>query len=211
MVPLIASNAIPTPPPVINTMLPGATIAHVPYDNVAPSVSNAEVNNNASNNNTPPPAPAPEAASSLSVEEAFSNYLSGSAAPVLNINAQATFLAQLIGQDITVPPETAGLMVQYEKLDAFSNVKYKPSNAQKPETAPSGAFSRLLQAEPAAPAAPPAPAATLAKAPVIIQFTPVQAVQAARPVISKAAKGAGAYAASAGRIAANSNTVAELA
>lgn len=210
MVPLVASNAIPTPPPVINTMLPGATIAHVPYDNVAPSVSSAEINNNASNNNTPPPAPETAPENALSVDEAFTTYLTN-AGPALNINAQATFLAQLIGQDVTVPPETAGILVQYEKLNAFANVKYKPSNAQKPEAGPSNAFSRLLQEENTAPATPSASATVAAKAPVTLEQAQAQAVPAVRLVVSKAAKGAGAYAASAGRVAANSNTVAELA
>lgn len=213
MLPLVANNSIPTPPPVVNTLLPGTTIAHVPYDNVAPSFSNAEVNNNASNNNTPPSAHETEPVSAISVEEAFANYLGGSASPVPNVNAQATFLAQLIGQDITVPPETVGILVQYEKLDAYANVKYKPSNATKPESVPAGAFSRILQEGNPLPAVP-APVAAPAKAPIIIQLAPIQAAPAAapaQPAPSKVAKVANAYAVSAGRIAANSSAVTELA
>ncbi|MDE3038675.1 MAG: hypothetical protein KGJ21_09545, partial [Pseudomonadota bacterium] len=151
----------------------------------------------------------PPPADNLSMAEAFANYLGGNAATIPNINAQATFLAQLIGQDITIPPETAGILVQYEKLDAYSQVKYKPSNAQKPQAAPSNVFSRILQEEHAAPVVP--AAAPPANAPVAFQWVKAQGAPAPRPVVSKAAKGAEAYAESAGRIAVSANTLAESA
>ena len=200
-----STNPIQTP--LVNTALPGSAVTHVPYDNVAPSVSNAQVENNTKGNSEISSAAASEPPASENAA-ASAAAAAGDAANLGTI-AQATFLAQLASQDSS--PATQVILVEYEKLVSISSIKYKPSNAQKPEAGPSNAFSRLLQEENTAPATPSASATVAAKAPVTLEQAQVQAVPAVRLVVSKAAKGAGAYAASAGRVAANSNTVAELA
>lgn len=145
MQPVVSSiipNVITTP--LINTAVPGSAIVHMPYDNVAPSVSSAQTDPNARGNSTPPPEE--EHAPAAPPPSPFPNFLSN---PAVSSSVQATFLAQLISQDAS--PETTGILVQYEKLVAFSNVKYKPSNAMKPAPEPSGVFGKLLQEERAEP------------------------------------------------------------
>lgn len=148
MLPLTTNvTSYTVPPPIVNTAVPGTSVAHVPYDNVAPSVSSAQVDNNARGNNSArpqaaeTPAPLPQLASESSL--AGLSYASSSAAAALP--AQATFIAQLMGQDTS--PATQVVLVEYEKMLSLSNVKYKPSDAAKPQAQPSGLFNRILQEE----------------------------------------------------------------
>jgi len=131
--------------PLINTALPGSTVTHVPYDNVSPSVSNAQVENNSTSNGNIPAAAQQEAAaaSDAQASEAFFATLNGTQQSQ-NAGVQATFLAQLLAQDGS--PEMHIILVQYEKLVALANVKYKPSNAGKPPE-PSNIFGQILHQE----------------------------------------------------------------
>lgn len=160
----IVNSVVPPPPiqtPMVNTAVPGSTVVRVPHDNVPPSVSNAQVENNTRGNNgqqqiaeeqAAPPAPIAEG-EEFFIEHSYPNN-------PRTVTAQTTFLAQLAAQ-MDDSPQAQVLLVQYEKLVAFSNVKYKPSNAMKPQAEPAGAFGKILQADKAPPvpvAQSPAPA-----------------------------------------------------
>jgi hypothetical protein len=178
MLPLAAINVNQVQVPIINTVTPGTTVTHVPYDNVAPSVSNAQVDNNASSNNAAAPAaePPPAPADTADTQAFYASLANGAASTAPG--AQATFLTQLIAQDLSPPVQT--ILMQYEKLVAFSNVKYKPSNAFRPEPAPSGEFGRILQQEsPPVQSAQPLPAAP---APVSEEPAAATTVQVEIPV-----------------------------
>lgn len=128
----------------VATTIPGSFATHVPYDNVAPSVSNPQVNNNASGNG---------GAFSVASETAqIAVADSGTSFPPFNealtpspSTPQATFLAQLVSQDDTA--ETQVILVQYEKLMNLGKVKYKPSDAGLPTPDPAGVFGKLLRQE----------------------------------------------------------------
>jgi hypothetical protein len=177
----IAGSVIPTTPvqtPLINTALPGTAVMHVPYDNVAPSVSNGEVNNNARGNSD---GTSLEEAEQVAVASAGAAQSSpaGDAANLAPAG-QATFIAQLLSQGTPI----SGLLLEYEKLVSFSNVKYKPSNALKPAPAPAGVFGRILHQEKAV--LPPVPVEVPAQpqaeaAPVPMEK--IEAPAAAAPVV----------------------------
>lgn len=57
-------------------------------------------------------------------------------------SVSSSFLAQLIGQG---GAQTQAILAEYEKLVAFGNVRYKPSNAFKPAADPVGVFGKLLR------------------------------------------------------------------
>ncbi len=137
---------IPTSPTLVATTLPNSIALRVPSDNIAPSVSRPQLDNNASGNrNSLPKTEAP--LSFVNANSAIENF-SISSLPAnsasYTANAQTSFLAQLAGGDIS--PEVRGIFVQYDKLVSFANVKYKPSNAGKPVD-PIGIFKTLLQLE----------------------------------------------------------------
>lgn len=166
MLPVVNSIYLPTQAPLVNTVTPGTTITHVPYDNVAPSVSSAQTDPNARGNSSyiSIQEEAPAAAQSESEQIVSASRLTGGAP-----GAPATFLAQLIAQG---SGETAAILAQYEKMVAYSNVKYKPSNAFKPPAEPLGVFGHLLQQAHAQPA------------PAVVKAAPhpaAHAVQAATP------------------------------
>jgi|CXWL01.1.fsa_nt_gi hypothetical protein len=137
---------IPTPPTLVATALPNSIALRVPYDNVAPSVSSSQLDNNASGNrNSLPKTESPQ--SFVNVSSAIENFSLSSLtvnSASYTANAQTSFLAQLAGGDLS--PEVHGIFVQYDKLVSFANVKYKPSNAGKPVD-PVGIFKTLLQLE----------------------------------------------------------------
>lgn len=156
----VASVNNPVPVPIVNTTLPGTVVVHVPYDNVAPSISSAQVNNNASPNSEAAAAEeetATDQADAVSEEAQAASNATSNAAPSLP-GPQATFLAQLLSQDGSPPVQT--ILVQYEKLNALGNVKYKPSNAFRPTQAPANTFGQLLQESRPAPTIQPAAAPT---------------------------------------------------
>ena len=136
---------IPAPVTLVATPLPNSIALRAPYDNVSPSVSSAQLDNNASGNNVllskrdnaQISIPINIAAEKFSVP-ANSNSASFTA------NAQTAFLTQLASGDIS--PEIYGIFAQYEKLLSYANVKYKPSNAGKPVD-PVSLFSTLLELE----------------------------------------------------------------
>jgi hypothetical protein len=155
MLPVVAStNTFSFQTPLVNTALPGDAVARVPFDTVAPSPAGVELRNNTqgSGGGVNPSAQAQVAAGQAAAPDAqegasqFIAQLQRNIATSLGNGVQATFVAQLAAQDIT--PEVRGILTQYEKLVANANVKYKPSNAAKPEAAPAGVFGRLLQAQP---------------------------------------------------------------
>lgn len=191
MLPVVANvNPYALQTPIVNTVTPGTTLVHVPYDNVAPSVSSATIDTNARGNSNALVV-ASEAAPEATPPTPFSNVLQNSQGPQ-NIGAQATFLAQLIGQDSS--PETTGILIQYEKLAVMANVKYKPSYAFKPPPEPAGVFGRILQSEKVE--ARPEPQAQQAAAPTqaatanASNNAPVAAVQP-RPALQKSTRSAG--------------------
>jgi len=146
MLPVVPSTTTFTyQTPLVNTVTPGSTVVHTPYDNVAPSVSSDTVENNTKGNSTPP-ASAPEQITPTVPDGAdgFSALL-GAGPSSLNAGIPATFIAQLAGQEGS--PETQVMLVQYEKMIANSIVKYKPSFAFTPTPEPSSVFGRILQTE----------------------------------------------------------------
>lgn len=123
--PITNTSFLPTSPTLVATPLPNSIALRVPYDTVSPSVSSAQLDNNASGNRNPLP--------KIDITQFQTS-----------ANAQTAFLTQLASSDISL--ETHGLFVQYEKLVSYANVKYKPSNAGKP-VEPVGIFKNLLQQE----------------------------------------------------------------
>ena len=153
MLPIIASvNTFNFQTPLVNTTTPGTNTVHVPYDNVAPSASDAQVDNNTQGNNTVilPPEQAASYDNTASTQEnnaTVSAQLQASTAS--NAGVQSAFVAQLAAQDDS--PETHVILVQYEKIIANGNVKYQPAQlGLKPQAAPSSVFGRILQGEKAA-------------------------------------------------------------
>ena len=143
--PLGNINSIATTPTLVATALPNSIALRVPYDNVAPSVSSAQLDNNASGNrNSLPKTEVPQTvASTASANEKF--FLSSLAnSTSFSASAQTTFLAQLASGDIS--PEVRSIFAQYDKLVSYANVKYKPSNAGKPSE-PSSLFGAFLKQE----------------------------------------------------------------
>lgn len=140
----IANIPLPSATPtLVATALPNSSALRVPYYNVAPSVSSAQLDNNASANRDfiakthMPQPPASSGAEKFPLNETATSI---SFSP----GAQTAFLAQLASGDISA--EVHGIFVQYEKLLSYANVKYKPSNAGKPEDN-INLFSSLLQLE----------------------------------------------------------------
>lgn len=144
-------STIPQPVTLVSTALPNSIALRVPYDNVSPSVSSAELNNNASGNRTN--LPKTEAGFQTSpAQPEIENIASQKTYPSASNNSvQTNFLAQLAAGDIS--SEVRGIFAQYEKLVSFANVKYKPSNAGKPVD-PVGIFKTLLQIEKESPTTP---------------------------------------------------------
>jgi hypothetical protein len=133
MIPVnISTSPLQTSPPLVNTTTPGTNETRVPPTAVAPSVSSPQIDTNARGNNSllarkEAPAAAPSSPSvsftaTAGVPQPAQTYTLG---------AQVNFLAQLIGQDTSAP--TQRVLVEYEKLANIAGVKYKPSNAGKPE------------------------------------------------------------------------------
>lgn len=140
-------NTINTPPPptLVSTPLPNSMALRVPYDNVPPSVSNTQLDNNTNgNHNALPKASHPQ--TNLTINSETENFSINTAArsQELIVNPQTVFLAQLAAGDIS--PEVRTIFAQYDKLVSYANVKYKPSNAGKP-TEPIGIFGQFLQKE----------------------------------------------------------------
>lgn len=140
-------NIIINPPPttLVATALPNSIALRVPYDNVPPSVSNTQLDNNArSNQNILQKSGDAQAAAAITSSTENFSVTSIANTQALNIAAQTTFLAQLAAGDIS--PEVRTIFAQYDKLVSYANVKYKPSNAGKPSE-PVGMFGRFLQQE----------------------------------------------------------------
>jgi len=139
----IANISIPAHINLVATPLPNSVALRVPSTNVSPTISSAQIDNNASGNSNfiPQKTTASSLAIPLQTSSAFSaqNYvLSGTSGGAV----QAGFLAQLASGDSS--PEVDKIFVQYEKLVKYSTVKYKPSDAGKPEDAASS-FSSVSQ------------------------------------------------------------------
>lgn len=141
--PIGNNAALPQPLTLVATPLPNSNALRVPYDNVAPSVSNAQLDNNASSNRNY----LPKTESSQTAPLTTSSNENFSLAALANstsfsASAQTTFLAQLASGDFS--PEARSLFAQYDKLVSYANVKYKPSNAGKP-TEPVSLFGEFLK------------------------------------------------------------------
>ncbi len=136
---------LPAVTTLVATPLPNSIALRAPYDSVSPSVSSAQLDNNASGNRNPLPKDnAQQNVIVNSASENFSAIAASTNSPTYTANAQTSFLAQLAGGDIS--SEVRGLFAQYDKMVSFSNVKYKPSNAGKPVD-PVSVFKTLLEME----------------------------------------------------------------
>lgn len=142
---LPAINVLNYNPPtsLVATTMPDAIAVRAPYDNVAPSVSSPQLNNNASPNNEVVPATAEDVQAAAAASETSSFTLPSNAQAIANSGSQAAFLAQLIEQDGS--PTAQNVLVQYEKLVNFSLVKYKPSDAGRPQADPAATFEKVFQ------------------------------------------------------------------
>jgi|GEM_PF-2400123 len=137
-------NLIPSAQPVglANTHLPGTLEVRVAFETVAPSVANAQVQNNAQGNNTQVSA---ATAPPLTLNIAGSSQAAFSLSAVDGgFETQSAFFAQVIAQqgDTSGVPDFFAL---YDKLAAFRQVRYQPSEAYKPPPEPVGIFGRILQ------------------------------------------------------------------
>lgn len=159
MIPVIntAVNIPPAQTVLVATPLPDTNTLRVPFDNVPPSVSNAQINNNARGNG------AYAAVESVDYAVPVTSASAPAAAPGQSSIAPgipAAFIAQLVGQQMPVALQGAlgGVLAEYEKMIVSSFTKYRPSNASLPPPPPSGVYGRILQQERAARVAPAPPA-----------------------------------------------------
>lgn len=190
MVPNVSNinNFTPVQTSLVATSIPDTAALRVPVTNVAPTVSSVQVNNNASSNNG--------GVFSFETSAAVSAGTIPSVPPAnlragLAGGAPATFLAQLIGQDVPVAfqQSVASVLAGYEQLAALSFVKYKPSNASLPPPPPIGVFGRILQQQKAVALVSPVPLrsslppqATDIESAVAISASPPAAIILPRPV-----------------------------
>jgi hypothetical protein len=155
----IANSPIPAHINLVATPLPNTLALRVPSTDVAPSPSSAQIDNNASANSgfisekiSVAPLPIPlQTSAGLSAQNYVLAQTNGGA-------VQAEFLAQLASGDAS--PEVDKIFAQYEKLVKYGTVKYKPSDAGKPENPE----IKVVQSEPKlAPQAPYKEVADVAK------------------------------------------------
>ena len=144
MIPTVSTVSILPPVTLVNTSVPGSIALRAPIDSVAPSVSSAQLDNNARGSSTALAAPAASSAAAPSPADSFALLPSSNSADGI-ATAQTNFFAQLIGQG--GGQDAHSLLVVYERLVENSQVRYKPSNADLPAPAPSGVYGRILQQE----------------------------------------------------------------
>lgn len=127
----ISYNSTPTTINLVATALPNTLALRVPSTNVAPSVSSAQIDNNASAKTTF--VSEKKSLNSLAVAikkpddfEVQNSLVNQAKAGI----GQAAFFAQLANSDSS--PEVNKFFAQYEKLVKYQSVKYKPSDAGKP-------------------------------------------------------------------------------
>lgn len=174
----IVNNPAPAQPSLVATPLAGNFAQHVAPSNVPPSVSSVQINNNARGNGSYTPV---TQIAQLAVPVVDGDAMTGAIDGMASSKIPATFLAQMIGQE--VPPALQGtlsnVLAAYDQLVANSFVKYKPSNATVPAPAPAGVFGRILaQDQPA-----PQPARVEAPPPQPVQVQQSQAPQATPPQV----------------------------
>lgn len=133
--------------------LPDTAIGRLPHVSVPASVAVPEGNNNTKGGQTArtlaPPPDSPDAQAPL-----FSAGLPPPAKGAPGFGYSTPFLAQLLGQNAA----DRQIIVEYEQMVNFGNVKYMPSEALLPKSDPAGIFTKLLQGGEPAPQ-PPAPQA----------------------------------------------------
>lgn len=212
MLPIAPSvvNINPIQTPLINTVLPGSDAVRVPYDSVAPSVSNAEIKNNTNGNGNTATGSGANVSANAESFATFPNFINPQN---LQSSAQSTFLTQLLAQE-SASPQAQIILVQYEKLVALATVKYKPSNALKPSVEPAGVFGKLLKQQPQDNSVDVADAAPVERLPEptapntnFVEQAPVQATPQA---VSVPEQVSAAYAEAAARPGIASGTVVEL-
>ena len=198
------ASAVTTLPVLVATPVPNtqATVRVSPID-VAPSFVNESVKNET--RNSPPAAARSAPASAAPVSLAAQQPTPSGPTPA---SVQTNFLAQLIGQDSS--PQAIVYLAQYEKLVAFSNVKYKPSNAGKPQA--ESLYAAMLRSETGRTVSPDAVATAEERAPskpMIVDMADDVALLAARAgqfsqykqdPVQQAQRSAAAYSAAASRI-----------
>lgn len=136
----IAQPPITAPASLYAGYLPDAAIGRLPQVSVAASVSAPEVHNNTRGNQTASLPATPAASTGMAAAS-----VTGAAAQPQRGMAESSystlFLTQLLGQGAA----NSQIIVDYEKMASFSNVKYLPSQALLPKSDPAGAFAKLLQ------------------------------------------------------------------
>ncbi|MDX1974629.1 MAG: hypothetical protein SFT92_03020 [Rickettsiales bacterium] len=158
MLPVVANIVNPTPVQtnLVATPIPDNTALRVPVDNVPPSVSNAQINNNTRGNGNAVVIKAEQATATTTEGDAFIVPTARSLSNGSHDNAQTGFITQILSQDelAAQPPAVLkSILEQYEKIVVRSYVKYKPSNATLPPPPPPGILgSVLLQQQDSAPA-----------------------------------------------------------
>lgn len=147
MTPVINTTPIYTPPPtLVAAVAPGNQTLRAHADNVAETLSNVQINNENKNNNSVVAQTARQLSAPAGANSGFSLSPFIYTTPTsLSASAQTTFFAQLMSQDGSA--QTQGVLAGYEKLVAYGNVKYLPSNAALPEPEPANVFARALQQE----------------------------------------------------------------
>jgi hypothetical protein len=168
------TNLAPVPTALVATPLPDSIALRVPIDTTPPPVSSAQIYNNARGNGSYTPSKsAAELSVPVSAPANISPPIVSSASPT---NIPATFLAQLIAQNVPVELQStlSGVLVQYEKMLNNSLVKFGNSYASlPPPPQPSNSFGALLQKEKSAPVT--EPTAALARQQPAQPATPVPA------------------------------------
>lgn len=129
---------VPIAPPVVSPVATASAATIVPSA-IAPSFSIVPAGDNARGNSALAGSPAPTA-------QALTSAPAPSTAPALPSPSfslgSTNFLAQLIGQDLS--PSAQTVLIEYEKLVYLSSIKYKPSDAMRPQAQPGDVFSRLV-------------------------------------------------------------------
>src|SRR6185436_3518224 len=136
-------NSPTTPQASVASMIAPSNTAlgRLPATVVAGTVSYPELRNDSRNN--PPYSQAAPETSPPPAEAARAQDISARNSPSIT-GFPTLFLAQLLSQNFD--EGTQGLVVTYESLVSFADVKYKPSNATKPVPGnPQAEFFKALQ------------------------------------------------------------------
>ena len=137
MLPIGTSTSPFQPPPsIVNTTIPDTSVVRVPYDNVAPTVSGVQVDNNSRGNGNSAPPQQEEETSQSQNASAPTTKTSNNLVELENKSSQASFIAQIASQSAS--NETQGSTVQTELQAENRANKNRVANNAKPNFIPSG-------------------------------------------------------------------------